>query len=207
MSKSLYKKYKNHSFLSTYFRIFNVFMLFFMMEQELGRRKPKSQMSRLNIFCLIMDPQKITIQSIKFGFYTGLSLIIFFLIMKIFGFHRNLDLHYLNMIFLFFGLMFSIRKIKLFSGELKYLEGLKIGVIVTIFSILILNFFMLFYEFLIDPSFLKLLQEKISFGYEKSNTVTSLIVFGLIFIEGLSSGFIFTYMLMQYFKNDYSKSN
>ena len=207
MSKSLYKKYKNHSFLSTYFRIFNVFMLFFMMEQELGRRKPKSQMSRLNLFCLIMDPQKITIQSIKFGFYTGLSLIIFFLIMKIFGFHRNLDLHYLNMIFLFFGLMFSIRKIKLFSGELKYLEGLKIGVIVTIFSILILNFFMLFYEFLIDPSFLKLLQEKISFGYEKSNTVTSLIVFGLIFIEGLSSGFIFTYMLMQYFKNDYSKSN
>jgi hypothetical protein len=182
-------------------------MLFFMMEQELGRRKPKSQMSRLNIFCLIMDPQKITIQSIKFGFYTGLSLIIFFLIMKIFGFHRNLDLHYLNMIFLFFGLMFSIRKIKLFSRELKYLEGLKIGVIVTIFSILILNFFMLFYEFLIDPSFLKLLQEKISFGYEKSNTVTSLIVFGLIFIEGLSSGFIFTYMLMQYFKNDYSKSN
>ena len=96
-----------------------------MMEQELGRRKPKSQMSRLNLFCLIMDPQKITIQSIKFGFYTGLSLIIFFLIMKIFGFHRNLDLHYLNMIFLFFGLMFSIRKIKLFSGELKYLEGLK----------------------------------------------------------------------------------
>jgi hypothetical protein len=178
-----------------------------MMEQELGRRKPKSQMSRLNIFCLIMDPQKITIQSIKFGFYTGLSLIIFFLFMKIFGFHRNLDLHYLNMIFLFFGLMFSIRKIKLFSGELKYLEGLKIGVIVTIVSILILNFFMLFYEFLIDPSFLKLLQEKISFGYEKSNTVTSLIVFGLIFIEGLSSGFIFTYMLMQYFKNDYSKSN
>jgi hypothetical protein len=103
--------------------------------------------------------------------------------------------------------MFSIKKIKLFSGELKYLEGLKIGVIVTIVSILILNFFMLFYEFLIDPSFLKLLQEKISFGYEKSNTVTSLIVFGLIFIEGLSSGFIFTYMLMQYFKNDYSKSN
>jgi hypothetical protein len=118
------------------------------MQQELVRRKPKSQMSRRNIFCLIMDPQKTTIQSVKYGFYTGLSLILYFLIMKIFDFHRNLDLHYLNIIFLFFGLMFSIRKIKLFSGELKYLEGLKIGIIVTIVSILMLNFFMLFMNFL-----------------------------------------------------------
>jgi hypothetical protein len=177
------------------------------MQQELVRRKPKSQMSRRNIFCIIMDPQKTTIQSVKYGFYTGLSLILYFLIMKIFDFHRNLDLHYLNIFFLFFGLLFSIRKIKLFSGELKYLEGLKIGIIVTIISILMLNLFMLFYEFFVDPSFLKLLQEKISFGYVESPAVTSFIVFGLIFIEGLSSGFILTYMLMQYFKNDYSKTN
>jgi len=154
-----------------------------------------------------MDPQKTTIQSFKFGIYTGLGLIIYFLLMKVFGFHRFIELHYLNMILLFFGLMFSIKRIKLFSGELKYFEGLKIGIIVTITSVILFNLFMLVYEFFIDPSFLTLLQDKISFGYVESPSITSFIVFGIIFIEGLSSGFIFTYILMQYYKNDHSESS
>jgi len=164
-------------------------------------------MSRYNILCIIMDPQKTTIQSLKFGIYTGLGLIFYFLLMKILGFHQYFELHYLNMIFLFFGLLYSIKKIKLFSGELKYFEGLKIGILVTLTSIIIFNLFLLIYEFFIDPSFLTLLQDKLSFGFDKSPAATSFIVFGIIFIEGLSSGFIFTYILMQYYKNDHSESN
>ena len=111
------------------------------------------------------------------------------------------------MIFLFFGLLYSIKKIKLFSGELKYFEGLKIGILVTLTSIIIFNLFLLIYEFFIDPSFLTLLQDKLSIGFIKSPAATSFIVFGIIFIEGLSSGFIITYILMQYYKNDHSESS
>lgn len=156
---------------------------------------------------LSKEERQVNIESVKSGVFTGFGLIVYFLIMKAFDLHRNIELHYFNVVFLFFGLRGSIKKIKSFSGELKYLEGLKIGFIVSLISILILNFFMLFYEFVIDPSFLNLLQEKISFGYVKSPLVTALSVFGLIFIEGLSSGFILTYILMQYYKNDTSESN
>ena len=164
-------------------------------------------MSRFNLFCFIMDTKQTTSQSLKFGIYTGLGLIFYFLLMKAFGFHKYLELHYLNMIFLFLGLLYSIKKIKLFSGELKYFEGLKIGILVTLTSIIIFNVFLLIYEFFIDPSFLTLLQDKLSFGFVKSPATTSFIVFGIIFIEGLSSGFIITYMLMQYYKNDHSESS
>ena len=164
-------------------------------------------MSRFNLFCFIMDTKQTTSQSLKFGIYTGLGLIFYFLLMKVLGFHKYLELHYLNMIFLFFGLLYSIKKIKLISGELKYFEGLKIGILVTLTSIIIFNLFLLIYEFFIDPSFLTLLQDKLSFGFVKSPAATSFIVFGIIFIEGLSSGFIITYILMQYYKNDHSESS
>ena len=145
--------------------------------------------------------------SIKSSILTSVGLIIYFMLMRAFNLHHKIILHYANVIVLFIGLRYSIKHIKSINGDIKYFEGLKIGILVTLTSIIIFNVFLLIYEFFIDPSFLTLLQDKLSFGFVKSPAATSFIVFGIIFIEGLSSGFIITYILMQYYKNDHSESS
>lgn len=144
--------------------------------------------------------------TIKSGIFTALGLIVYFLLMKMLNLHQNLNLHYFNIVVLFLGLRYAIKHIRSINGEIKYLEGLKMGLLVTAISLLIFNIFMLIYETVIDPAFLDFLQQNISLGGNKSKQGTILGVMGLITIEGLSSGFILTFILMQYYKIDNSET-
>lgn len=144
--------------------------------------------------------------SIKAGIYTSLGLILYLIVMSIFNLHHYLILHYFNVVILFFGLRYAIKHIKLIRGDIKYFEGLKAGVLVSIISVIIFNIFLLFYETIIDPSFLTFLREKIFLGNLFSVEETVFDVIGLITAEGLSSGFIMTFILMQYYKSDSSET-
>jgi hypothetical protein len=144
--------------------------------------------------------------SIKSGIFTSLGLISYFMIMRVFNLHYNLMLHYLNIIVLFFGLRYSIKHIKLMTGDIKYFEGLKSGVIVSLISVLTFNLFLLIYTIYIDKPFYDFLNENISFGNLFSYEETIFGMMGLIIIEGLSSGFIMTYILMQYYKSENSET-
>lgn len=140
------------------------------------------------------------------GIYTGVSLIIYFSMMSLLNIHKILFLHYLNIIFLFFGVRYAIKKSVLFFGEIRYLEGLKAGFIVTGISILVFNAFLLFYTALLDPSFLTYLQKEIFIGMAKSKAASIFGLLGITTAEGLSSGFILTYILMQYYKGESSET-
>ena len=144
--------------------------------------------------------------SVKSGILTSSGLILYFLLMRAFNLHYNLMLHYLNIIVLFLGLRYSLKHIKLITGNIKYFEGLKSGIIVSLLSVIIFNIFMFTYMVFIDQAFYDFMMEKISFGNVFSRQETIFGMMGLITIEGLSSGFIITFILMQYYKSENSET-
>lgn len=148
---------------------------------------------------------KLNTLSIKAGVYTSIGLSLYLILMSVFNLHHYLILHYFNVVILFFGLRYALKHIKLIRGEVKYFEGLKAGVVVSLTSVILFNIFLLFYETVIDPSFLNFLREKIFLGNLFSVEETVFDVMGLITAEGLSSGFIMTFILMQYYKSDNSE--
>jgi hypothetical protein len=154
------------------------------------------------------DANKTTLLSTntKAGIYTSFGLIFYFMAMRFFNFHHYLELHYFNIVVLFLGIRYTIKHIILTNSEIKYFEGLKAGLVVTLISIIIFNGFLLVYETIIDPPFLEFLKENISFGQLFSLQEIVFNVMGIITIEGLSSGFILTYILMQYYKANSSET-
>lgn len=141
----------------------------------------------------------------KAGIFTALGMIFYFVIMRLLNLHHILELHYFNIVILFFGLRYAIKRNILLKGEIRYFEGLKSGIVVTLITVFIFNIFMLIYETVIDPAFLNHLKENIYLG-DQFTTQTVFNVMGILTIEGLSSGFIMTYMLMQYYKADSSET-
>lgn len=140
------------------------------------------------------------------GFLTGFGLIAYFISMRLLNLHTRIELHYFNIIILFLGLRYALKHIKLIKGELKYLEGLKTGLLVSLLSLIIFSVFMAVYGIFIDSSFFIFLQNEINIGHHNSIIETAFYVTGIIAIEGLSSGFILTFILMQYYKNDRSET-
>jgi hypothetical protein len=144
--------------------------------------------------------------NVKSGIFTALGLIVYFVIMRFLNLHHYLVLHYFNVVVLFIGLRYAIKHIISIKGEIKYFEGLKSGIVVTLISIFIFNIFMIVYETIIDPSFLDFLKANIYLGNQSSTQQTVINVMGILTIEGLSSGFIMTFMLMQYYKAESSET-
>ncbi|MDP3555975.1 MAG: DUF4199 domain-containing protein [Bacteroidota bacterium] len=144
--------------------------------------------------------------SAKAGIGCGLGLIFYFILMRLLNLHHVIELHYFNIVVLFFGLRYAIKRIISRNGEIRYFEGLKSGVVVTLISIFIFNVFMLLYETIIDPSFLEFLRENIVQGHSFSSQQVIINVIGILTIEGLSSGFIMTFSLMQYYKAESSET-
>lgn len=144
--------------------------------------------------------------NVKAGIFTSIGMIFYFVIMRFFNLHHHLELHYANILILFFGLMYAIKRNIFIKGEIKYFEGLKSGIVVTLITIVIFNIFMVIYETVIDPDFLILLKENIHLGNDFTSQQTIFNVMGLLTIEGLSSGFIMTFILMQYYKADSSET-
>lgn len=144
--------------------------------------------------------------NVKAGIFTSLALILYFVIMRFFNLHLIMELHYVNIIILFFGLRYAIKRRISIKGEIRYFEGIKAGIVVTLISLFIFNVFMVIYQTLIDPPFLEYLKDNIHLGREFSSQQTILNVIGIITIEGLSSGFIMTFALMQYYKAESSET-
>ena len=144
--------------------------------------------------------------SIKVGMYTAIGLILYFMTMRVLNLYHNLALHYLNIIVLCMGLRFTIKRIAQINGNINYFEGLKSGIIVSIVSVITFNLFMLIYTTVLDRPFFSFLKENISFGNLFSGESTIIGLLGIIAIEGLSSGFIMTFILMQYYKSENSET-
>lgn len=136
--------------------------------------------------------------AIKYGLLTFLGLTVYFLIMKFAGLFQIIELRYLNGLFMVFAIWKALNYYKKNSNtELTYFEGLGLGTMTAVVAAVPFGLFILLY-LIVDTNFMVVLQTSEMFGqYLNPVAVGFLIAF-----EGLVSGVMISFVLMQYLKGD-----
>jgi len=137
--------------------------------------------------------------SIKYGLYTSLALIVYFLSMKLFGLEKNFYLRFLNFLFIILGI-YALIKQELKKPDATYFSTLIQGISMTVVTVLTFLVFLAIYIKAFDPSFIEVMEDSQIWGNQLSVIQASV----AIFIEGMASGLVITFAWLQYFKNSFS---
>lgn len=133
---------------------------------------------------------------IRWGVYTFLMLSVYFLLMKIAGLVHILELRFFNAFIMFFGCYKAIRTTKDHIKPFQYFKGLGAGALNALISSSLFTLLGILYVTLIDPVFMTELKLNEPLGLYFNSYVAVI----QIFIEGIGSGFIFSFIIMQWMK-------
>ncbi|TXD83786.1 DUF4199 family protein [Subsaximicrobium wynnwilliamsii] len=140
--------------------------------------------------------------ALRYGIFMAISLIAYFLIVRLFDLHENPWLRLLNGVVMVAGISLAIKHYKLIDAEgLSYINGIKIGILTGFTATIIFTIFMAIYMFHIDPEFTQTILEDWLRNYDSGAGV---LVF-IIFLEGMGSSVVLSLALMQFFKKSYQK--
>ena len=143
-----------------------------------------------------MTPMRIDMLGFRYGLYTALALIGYFVLMQLLGLAYILELRVLNLVILVAGVLMAIDKYKAVTDEhMDYLTGYGIGSSTTIVSVFIFSLFMGFY-LSFDTAFMQHIRNTGLMGQYLDPATAAFAVFG----EGLASGIIASFALMQWYK-------
>ncbi len=132
------------------------------------------------------------------GILISLGLIGFFVAMIIVGLSEVLWLRYLNFAILLVGIIaaFKIFSKKLGNGGIHYFDGLRMGARITLTAMIPFALFIGIY-LKIDTGFMNYVKQSAEFG----DYLTPASAAAGVAFEGIVSGFLTSYCLMQYFKS------
>lgn len=134
---------------------------------------------------------------IGWGLVTFILLSIFFLLMKVLGFIQILELRFFNAFIMFFGCYMAIRTARKKLKNFRYFKGLAAGGLNGLVASLIFVIFGYIYITFIDPGF----RYEIKMDEPLGLHFNIYLALFQIFMEGVGSGFIFSYILMQWMKH------
>ncbi|WP_298755916.1 DUF4199 family protein [uncultured Psychroserpens sp.] len=141
--------------------------------------------------------------ALRYGIFITISLIAYFLILKLFNLHENPWLRLFNGIVMSLGIYYAIKHYKLISkDEFSYINGAKTGLVTGFVATVIFTVFMAIYMFHLDLPF----TEKLLGDWFKDYEVGANILLFIIFIEGLASTVVLSLGFMQLFKKSYNIS-
>ena len=139
--------------------------------------------------------------ALKYGLLTAAALILYFLLMKLLGLAHIVELRYLNAIILAIGIVLAIKGFKTsLNGEIKYFKGIGTGILTAVVATLVFAAFMLIYVKALDDTFIEVLSAEELFGDRMEGT-PGLVVFTVLVLEGFISGFLVSFIAMQWFKS------
>ena len=140
-------------------------------------------------------------ESMRLAWRTGLGIfgvfISYFFVMQVMGLQKHLLLRSVNFVFLMAGIVYSLKRYsRMRGGKIEYFKGLKLGMLVTAIATVPFAVFVGIWLSL-DTSLMNYLQQHyIEMGKYLYPTSAAIAVA----MEGLSSGFIVTFVAMPYFK-------
>lgn len=135
-------------------------------------------------------------KSILYGVYTALGLMLYFLFMKILGLEANMYLRLFNGVIVIFG-VYTLFKNRVNSKKpMTYFEGLAMGFMMTLTAVISFIIFLGLYIKVFDPTFIDVLENSMIWGNNLTMSKAAL----ALFIEGMASGAIISFVSMQYFK-------
>ena len=138
---------------------------------------------------------------IKYAALTAAMLIVYFIIMALFGLVKYSALRVINYPLIAFGIFSAIKEIKRKSGQDKigYLTGFSTGFMIVLATAILFSIFVFIYARFINVSFVNVIWPE---PYSKDNDMNSLAIGMYIFGETLIFGVIIDFIAMQYFKRD-----
>ncbi|PKQ44675.1 DUF4199 domain-containing protein [Confluentibacter flavum] len=136
--------------------------------------------------------------AIKYGVFTALTLIIYFLALKLIGLHNNPWFRIFNGPIMAYAIYVAIKNFKNSSGsEFDYGSGFKTGLSTGFIATVLFAAFMCIYMFYLDTAFTNNLLRN---WFSDFDYGSGILVF-IILIEGLASTVVLTLTCMQLFKN------
>ncbi len=148
-----------------------------------------------------MEENKLSVESvaIKYGLYTTGGLIAYFLIMKLLGLVHVIELRGFNLFIIIGGILMGMRNFKAKTGgPIVYLQGIGLGLLISAVAVVIFAIFVFAY-LQMDNSLMETIKQKESFG----RFLNPYILAFVIALEGVASGFIATFVIMQYMKRSH----
>ncbi len=137
---------------------------------------------------------------LKYGLLTAVGLIVYFLLMRLLGLEHIIELRFLNGVFMAIGVVIAIRSYKIsLNGEIPYFKGIGAGLITAVVATVIFASFMLIYIKAFDNRLLEVLSAESLFG-ERMSITPGIVVFVVLMLEGVISGFFISFIAMQWFK-------
>lgn len=138
------------------------------------------------------------------GLLTTLFLIVYFLLMRMLGLTGYSSAWLFNLLILFVGINYCYRYYrKQTDPDMGYLPGMMLGAELAVVSVVTYTAFIYLYFAFIDPAHLTALNGNILFMTENSSPIRAAFV---TFIEGLSSGIVISFIMMQYYKVGFKES-
>lgn len=147
-----------------------------------------------------MNQREVSIGKIGlvYGFFTFITLVIYFMIMRAFGITGSEIAWGVNFIFLFAGILFALKD---YQGKtelnIAYLPGMLLGLTTSAISVISFAVFVWIYFTSSDPNLILALKDNILFLGEE---ITPTRAAGATLIEGICSGLIISFTVMQYYK-------
>jgi hypothetical protein len=136
--------------------------------------------------------------ALTYGALMALALAGFFMLMKAFGLEHNLELRALNLFILFSFVLMSIKHYKKINPEnFIYFKGMGVGLLTSVIGVLTFASLVILYITVLDPQFMEIIKANEPFG----DFLNPLLVGSTIVIEGMASGFLATFAVMQYYKS------
>jgi uncharacterized protein DUF4199 len=138
----------------------------------------------------------------KVGLTTSLALIAYFLFMKLIDLIEVVELRGLNLLILAAGVSYAYYyERKQTHSNIEYFRGLLLGIFTALYAIIPFSLFVLFYFWKIDPD---LIHHLVSHTLFMGITITPEIAAETVLIEGITSGVLLSFILMQYYREGFN---
>ncbi len=141
-----------------------------------------------------MKPRSIIIVN-AFKIYLGI--VLFFLVMYLFGLEKVTFLRFFNILFVLWGVNAAIKSNLFKNKDNSYFSNLLIGFLTAFVAVIMVTFSFVIYLDRFNPEFLSVVGDSLMWG---SELTVGMVAFTILF-EGAASAVISTFILMQYWKN------
>lgn len=142
---------------------------------------------------------------LKYGVLTAVGLVVYFLLMRVLGLVHIIELRFFNGVIMAIGVVLAIKAYKVqMAGKLTYFKGLGAGILTAAVSTTLFAAFMLVYIKIGGEALVEMLSADQYFG-ERVVSTPGVVVFTVLMLEGIISGFMIAFIAMQYFKQNEHK--
>ncbi|WP_019037238.1 DUF4199 domain-containing protein [Psychroflexus tropicus] len=136
--------------------------------------------------------------SVRFGIALTSSLIAYFLVLSLFGFHTNPLFSLFNGVITGFAIYEAIKYKRIEKREdYTYTSGFQAGIVTGFLASILFTIFMAVYATEVDPEFIK----KIAGTFSKSYDIGVGVFCFTVFLSGLATSIVLTLSFMQLFKH------